>query len=121
MRHSWTHFQSYKKELKLKRLKGRSKGKNIGANKDGEQIAEVAATTNMVEGNVTTESEEISHHQDNLGSSLPLTQLAATAPAGTSTTCTTRSAANKSKIEFDRSAQVMGWSMSSQPLLQCYT
>lgn len=33
------------------------------ANKDGEQIAEVAAATNMVEGNVTTESEEISHHQ----------------------------------------------------------
>lgn len=35
--------------------------------------------------------------QDNLGSSLPLTQLAATAPAGTSTTRTTRSAANKSQ------------------------
>ena len=34
------------------------------ANKGGGQIAEVAAATNMVEGNVTTiESEEISHQQ----------------------------------------------------------
>uniref|UniRef100_K3ZFN1 Uncharacterized protein n=1 Tax=Setaria italica TaxID=4555 RepID=K3ZFN1_SETIT len=33
------------------------------ANKDGGQIVEVAATTNMGEENVTTESEEISHQQ----------------------------------------------------------
>jgi len=33
-------------------------------NKDGGQIAEVVAATNMVEGNVTTtESEAISHQQ----------------------------------------------------------
>ena len=34
------------------------------ANKGGGQIAEVAAATNVVEGNVTTtESEEMSHQQ----------------------------------------------------------
>ena len=33
-------------------------------NKDGQQIAEVVAATNMAEGNVTaTESEQISHQQ----------------------------------------------------------
>ncbi|RCV21646.1 hypothetical protein SETIT_4G154300v2 [Setaria italica] len=90
------------KELKAHPLK---------ANKDGGQIAEVAATTNMGEENVTIESEEISHRQEKQGSSPPHTQLVATTAEGTST--------GRSKIEFEWSAQVMGRSMSSQPLLQC--